>query len=117
MHIKKSQRRLPNFCPEADDEDPFADIEEDKDELEENETVLDNCCIILRFLRLCVCVCVCVTEERCLWGGTRLVSVTFILTILCIVLVYDHKLIQSGSRMQLAEADAIRKQMQSESSS
>ena len=81
MHMKPSPRRLPNFCPEADDEDPFADIEEDEDELEENETVLDNYYIISRFLCLCVCVCgcvsvcvcVCVMEERCLWGGTGLV--------------------------------------------
>jgi len=26
-----------------DDEDPFAGLEEDEDELEENETVLDDC--------------------------------------------------------------------------
>jgi len=28
---------------EDDDEDPFAGLEEDEDELEENETVLDDC--------------------------------------------------------------------------
>ena len=28
---------------EDDDEDAFAGLEEDEDELEENETVLDNC--------------------------------------------------------------------------
>ena len=28
---------------EDDDDDPFAGLEEDKDELEENETVLDDC--------------------------------------------------------------------------
>ena len=58
MHMKPSPQKLPNFCPEADDEDPFAEIEEDEDEPEENETVLDDCYIILRFLRVCVCVCV-----------------------------------------------------------
>ena len=29
--------------PEADDLDPFADIEEDEEELEENEVVLEDC--------------------------------------------------------------------------
>ena len=30
-------------APEADDVDPFADIEEDEEELEENEVVLEDC--------------------------------------------------------------------------
>jgi len=30
-------------CSEDDDEDRFAGLEEDEDELEENETVLDDC--------------------------------------------------------------------------
>ena len=42
---KPLPRRLPNFLSglsEADDEDPFADIAQDKDKLEENETVLQE---------------------------------------------------------------------------
>ena len=30
-------------APEADDVDPFTDIEEDEEELEENEVVLEDC--------------------------------------------------------------------------
>ena len=41
MHVKPSPRRLTakllSRVSESDDEDPFTDIEEDKDELEESD--------------------------------------------------------------------------------
>ena len=31
------------YAPELEESDPFADIEEDEDQLEENELVLEDC--------------------------------------------------------------------------
>ena len=41
--ITAETAKLLSRVSEVGDEDPFADIEEDEDELEESETVLDNC--------------------------------------------------------------------------
>jgi len=41
--ITKETAKLLSGVSEADDEDPFADISQDKDKLEENETVLHDC--------------------------------------------------------------------------
>ena len=40
--ITKETAKLLSGLSEADDEDPFADIAQDKDKLEENETVLHD---------------------------------------------------------------------------
>ena len=60
----------------------------------------------------CACVCVsvcggmCAMEVGCSGAGTRLVTCNFLLTILCTVLVCDHK--PTIRELQLAEADASR---------
>ena len=41
--ITTETAKLLSWASEADDEDPFVDIELDEDELEENETVLGDC--------------------------------------------------------------------------
>jgi len=41
--INTETANLLDGVSEDDDEDPFAGLEEDEDELEENETVLDDC--------------------------------------------------------------------------
>ena len=41
-----------DIADEAEESDPFADIEEDKDELEENKLVLDDCYLYTVYVSL-----------------------------------------------------------------